>query len=89
MIDWQRAVTTRYGIAPTAEAIRAACAGWGWRFQVDVVPQHGAVVCAITVPLADGDVEQLGVGATPDEAACRALIQLPHDPPGPNGGSQS
>ena len=72
---------TQYGIEPSAEAIRAACAGWGWACEFIVDPVRGARICAITVPLDDGGIEQLGVGATLDEAACRALVQLSHDPP--------
>ena len=46
-----------------------------------VDPVQGAMICTITVPMADGDVGQLAVGATLDEAACRALVELPHEPP--------
>jgi hypothetical protein len=81
MIDWRTAVRTQYGIEPTADATQVACDRWGWTCQFVVDPVRGARLCVITVPLDDGDVERLGVGATPDEAACRALVQLPHDPP--------
>ena len=81
MIDWEAAVRTQCGIEPTAYAIQAACDVWGWMCQFLVDPVRGARICSITVPLNDGDVEQLGVGATLDEAACRALVQMPHDPP--------
>ena len=81
MIDWEAAIRTQYGIEPTADAIQAACDGWGWTCQFLVDPVRGARLCSITVPLEDGDLEQLGVGATLDEAACRALVQMPHDPP--------
>ena len=80
MIDWRVAVTTQYGIEPTAEAIREACAKRGWRFKIAPVPQHGVVVCAITIPTGEGDIEQLGIGPTRDEAAARALVQMPRDP---------
>jgi len=80
MIDWQIAVRTQYGIEPTAEAIRTACEGWGWVCEFVIDPVRGVRICSITVPLADGDVERLGVGATLDEAACRALVELPHHP---------
>lgn len=81
MIDWGTAVGVQYGIAPTAAAVPAACAGWGWACELIVDPVQGVTICSITVPMADGDVEQLGVGVTLDEAACRALVQLPHDWP--------
>jgi len=81
VIDWRTAVTVQDGIEPTADAIQAACDGWGWACEFLVDPVQGARICSITIPLDDGDVEQLSVGATLDEAACRALVQLPHDPP--------
>jgi hypothetical protein len=81
VIDWEVAVRTQYGIEPTAEAIRAACDRWGWACGFVIDPVQGARICSITVPLDDGADERLGVGATLDEAACRALVQLPHDPP--------
>lgn len=80
MIDWGTAVRVQYRIEPTAEAIRGACLEWGWTCEFVVDPVQGTTICTITVPMADGNVEQLGVGATLDEAACQALVQIPHDP---------
>ena len=81
IIDWQTAVRTQYGIEPTADAIQASRDGWGWMCAFVVDPVQGAMVFTITVPMADGDAEQLGVGATSDEATRLAQAQLPDDPP--------
>ncbi len=81
MIDWRAAVRAQYGIEPTAEAIRVACGKWGWSCEFVVDPVQGAMICSITIPTADGDHEQLGIGASMDEAAGRALVQIPHDRP--------
>jgi hypothetical protein len=91
--DWQIAVTVRYAVRPTLDAMGREVALRGWSIDMPRGPGTisgrgpGPVTCTLSIPNPLGTCEVTGVGVTAEEALGRAMVAAPRDPPAPGRGA--